>query len=136
MLANLRHYLERHAGVPRRVAWPRRKIGISREATFQKLLGRGGLFQAGALDQLREGQRYSLRAATGDAFSGHVEFVRPPRGFCITVENLNNALLWLGIEGSAGKHEVQLWLSAYGLPDAQVTAFKESWAGILQKLFP
>ena len=135
MLTNLRHYIERHMGVPRQVALPRRKISVSREAAFQKLMGDGGLFVKGALGDLREGQRYSLLAATGETLSGRVEFVRPPRGFCVTVKSLSDALFWLTIEGPPGTHEVQLWLSAYGLSGAQVTTFGESWAGVLDKLF-
>jgi hypothetical protein len=73
--------------------------------------------------------------ATGSTFSGRVEFLRPPRGFCLTVENLNDALFWLTIEGAPGNHEVQLWLSAYGLSATQVAAFGKSWAGVLDNLF-
>lgn len=135
MLTNLKHYLERHAGVPRQVAWPRRKVEMPREVAFQKVMGRGGIFAESALDLLREGERYSLRTATGNTFSGNVQFVRPPRGFCVTVDQLNDALFWLTIEGAPGKHEVQLWLSAYGLPASQVAAIGDQWFGVLERLF-
>jgi uncharacterized protein YndB with AHSA1/START domain len=135
MLTNLRHYMERHLGVPRLVAWPRKKVEMPREAIFQKLMARDGLFVEPAIAHLREGERYSLRTATGNTFSGKVEFLRPPRGFCVTVESLNDALFWLTIEGSAGNYEPQLWLSAYGLPAWQVAAFGAQWSGLLNKLF-
>jgi hypothetical protein len=99
MLTCLKHYLERHAGVPQIVAWPRRKVEMPREAPFQKLLGRGGLFAEPAIEQLRAGQPYSLLAATREPFTGRVEFVRPSRGICVTVNQLNDALFWLTIEG-------------------------------------
>lgn len=133
MLVNLRHYLERHAGVPRVVAWPRLKVTGSREDAYERLMGADGLFPESATKKLREGGRYSARAASGEQFSGRVEFVRPPRGFCVTVENLNEALLWLTIEGSPGKHEVQLWLSTYGVPQEEVDAFRERWQDCLER---
>ena len=34
------------------------------------------------------------------------------------VGELNDALVWLTIEGLSGKIEAQLWLSAFGVPQA------------------
>jgi hypothetical protein len=76
-----------------------------------------------------------LEAATGESFEGRVEFVRPPRGFCLSVRHLNDALLWLTIEGIPGEHDVQLWLSAYNLPEAKVEAFERQWAEVLAGIF-
>lgn len=132
MLLNLRHYLERHAGTPRLVAWPRRKVVISREEAYRRLAAPGGLFREGA-GGLTPGAEYMLEAATGENFEGRVEFVRPPRGFCLSVRQLNDALLWLTIEGIAGQHDVQLWLSAYNLPQAKVDAFEKDWGAVLER---
>jgi len=134
MLLNLRRYLERHAGTPRRVGWPRLKVSVSREEAYQRLAAPGGLFREGA-GGLVAGADYMLEAATGGNFEGRVEFVRPPRGFCISVRDLNDALLWVTIEGIAGEHEVQLWLSAYGVPQAEVESFEREWAGVLSRIF-
>jgi len=62
--------------------------------------------------------------------------VRELRSFCVTVEHLNGGLFWPTIEGAAGKHDVQIWLSTYGVPRAQVDAFGERCSGVLQRLFP
>jgi hypothetical protein len=51
------------------------------------------------------------------------------------VRELNDALLWLTIKGSAGTIEVQIWLSAFGLPQEQVAAFGERWKKQLEKTF-
>jgi len=134
MLVNLRHYLERHAGTPRQVAWPRRQVTVSRDEAYQRLAAPGGLFREGARGFVA-GSEYMLEAATGEQFEGSVEFVRPPRGFCVSVRHLNDALLWLTIEGGPGQHEVQLWLSAYNLPPAKVVAFEKDWAGVLERAF-
>ena len=131
MLVNLRHYLERHAGTPRRVTWPRRKISLTREEAYRRLAAPGGLFREGA-GGLREGDEYMLESAARESFEGTVEFVRPPRGFCVSVRHLNDALFWLTIEGIAGEHEAQIWLSTYNLPQAKVEALERQWAETLK----
>jgi uncharacterized protein YndB with AHSA1/START domain len=136
MLANLRHYLERHRGTPRRVAWPRIKIEMPREVAYERLLAPDGLFRDTSLAGLKPGERFGLRASTEETLTGRVEFMAPPRGFCLMVENLNEALLWLSIEGSGGHHEAGLWLSAYGLPQSEVDGFEQRWSAALEKLFP
>lgn len=133
MLVNLRHYLERHAGTPRRVAWPRRKVAVSRDEAYRRLAAPGGLFREGA-GGLSSGAEYMLEAATGENFEGGVEFVRPPRGFCLSVRNLNDALFWLTIEGITGEHEAQIWLSAYNLSQAKVEAFERDWGAVLERV--
>ena len=133
MLTNLRHYLESHPGMPRLVAWSRQKVAQPRPQIYEKLAGAGGLFAEG-VGTLAGGGRYTLRAATGDSFTGRVEFIVPPRGFCLTVDGLNGALYWLSIEGAGPEHNAQVWLSAYGVPQAQVDAFKQTWDGVLAKL--
>lgn len=119
MLFNLRHYLECHSGRPRLVAWPRRKVEMTRASVYEKLAGPGGLFVEGALN-LSAGQPYSLRTATNESWSGRVEFIVPGRGFCVTVKSLNDALAWLTIEGAGPEHDAQFWFSTYGLPQSQV----------------
>ena len=134
MLTNLRYYLERHAGNPRLVAWPRLKVALSREEAHRRLVAPGGLFREGA-GGLVAGTEYMLESATGESFEGQVEFVKPPRGFCVSVRHLNDALLWLTIEGSGAEHDVQLWLSTYGLSQAKVDAFAKQWESVLGRVF-
>jgi uncharacterized protein YndB with AHSA1/START domain len=135
MLLSLQVALERHPGTVRQVAWPRLKVTLSREDAYQKLLSAGALFSEDVQAALKPGEEYSLTTTTGDSFSGRVEFVREPRGFCLTVYDLNDALLWLTIEGSPGQIEVQVWLSAFSLPLSQVEAFGKKWERRLQEIF-
>jgi uncharacterized protein YndB with AHSA1/START domain len=136
MLRNLRHYLERHRGTPRLVAWPRLKVQPSIEEAWQRLMGADGLVREGALAGLRPGDRYRWQAATGDTFEGVVQFLNPVKNFCATVENLNDALLLVGVSQLFGQREVSLWLSAYGVPPEQVEALNERFLGLLRALFP
>jgi hypothetical protein len=134
MLLNMRHYLEKHAGQPRLVAWPRVKVEMPREEVFKKLAGPRGIFDQGATGNLLAGERYSLRTATDESWSGRTGFVVPPRGLCVTVESLNDALAWLTIEGGGPTHDVQLWFSTYGIEPIDVDALQEKWSKALQQV--
>ncbi len=136
MLVNLRHYLERHSGTPRVVAWPRKKVAVTREEAYERIAGPTGLFHGASATRERPGAAYAARTAWNESYSGRVEFVVPPRGFCVSVQELNDALLWLTIEGVAGQHEAQLWLSAYGVPQRQMDEFAKHGAALLDRLFP
>lgn len=133
MVTNLRHYLARHAGQPRLVAWPRRKVELPRAAVYEKLAGSGGIFIEGA-QNLKPGAPYELRTAVNESWSGRAEFIVPGRGFCVSVASLNDALAWLTIEGSGHEHDVQLWFSTYGLPQSQVREIETRWANELKRI--
>jgi hypothetical protein len=134
MLVNLRHYLERHAGQPRRVAWPRHMAGMPPEVIYKKLAAPHGIFVEGAQGALRAGELYSLRTATAEGWTGRVEFVVPPRGFRVTVESLNDALAWLTIEGAGPTFEAQLWFSIYGIARSEVDALEARWSKALERI--
>jgi uncharacterized protein YndB with AHSA1/START domain len=134
MLFNLREYLEKHAGQARLVAWPRVQVEMARELIYEKLAGTNGIFAEGSLGKWREGATYSLRTSLGEVWAGRVAFLMPPRGFCVTVESLNDALAWFTIEGAGGTFEAQLWLSTYGLPQERVTQLESQWHAQMQKI--
>jgi hypothetical protein len=127
--------LDRHRGVPRQVAWPRRKVTPSRGDAYGKLLSAGALFKADRKAALRPGETYSLATVTGESYSGRVEFVREPRGFCLTVRELNDAVLWLTTEGAPGGIEAQAWLSAFAIDPSQLESLSETWQRRLQEIF-
>jgi hypothetical protein len=100
MLASLRWTLERHRGEDRKAAWPRVKVNVTREEAYRKLLAPGNLFAENPKNILRDGQEYLLRTFAGEDFGGRAEFIRPLRGFCVSVRELNEALLWFTVEGA------------------------------------
>jgi hypothetical protein len=116
MLLGLRWCLERHPGEKRLVAWARRKTANPREQEYGRLLRPEALFREG-LDSIDEGKPFDLRTCGGQAWAGLVEFVRAGRGFCLSVRELNQALLWVTIEGAGEALLAQIWLSAFGLPE-------------------
>jgi uncharacterized protein YndB with AHSA1/START domain len=135
ILASLRWAFERHPDEERRVAWPRLKVNVSREEAYSKLFAPGNLFVESPESVLREGQEYLLKTFAGATFSGRAEFIRPMRGFCVSVRELNDALLWFTIEGAPGKIEVQVWLSAFGLPQSELDKFAVQWESRLKEIF-
>jgi uncharacterized protein YndB with AHSA1/START domain len=135
MLLGLKVALERHRGVARQVAWPRLKVAVSREEAYRKLLNSGALFSQDLRAALHPGETYSVATPAGERYRGRVEFLRENRGFCLSVRELNDALLWLTIEGVAGSIEVQVWLSAFGLEPARVASFNENWQRRLREIF-
>jgi hypothetical protein len=118
-----------------RVAWPRQKTNLSREEAHRQLVGPGNLFADNLDNVLRKGHQYAFHNFLGQKFSGQVEFVRQLRGFCLTVRQLNDALLWFTIEGVPGKIEVQAWLSAFGLAQSRVDEFARNWQARPAKIF-
>jgi uncharacterized protein YndB with AHSA1/START domain len=133
MLANLRHYLAQHRGTPRQVVWHRAEVKMEREAAYRRFVACGGFFQDHTAENWSAGQRYFTYTSTGEAISGVVEFVQPPRGFCVSVDELNGALLWFSVEGSGARHEVQLWLSAYGVPQDRLDALGKRWGNFMKE---
>ena len=133
MLTNLRVYLELHHGEPRRVAWPRKNVAMTREAAWERLLNR--LDGMRAIASLKGGESFSVKVGVPEKLEGVVEFMLPPRGFCLRLANWKNALLWLSLEGGTEKTEVGFWLSAYGIAENDVKAFEQRWQAALEKAF-
>jgi len=86
--------------------------------------GKGGKIRLFAAGNLLPGKRYSFEVATDEVWSGRVEFIVRNRGFCVTVDSLNDALAWLTIEGSGPVHDAQFRFSTHGLPQPQVTTLE------------
>jgi uncharacterized protein YndB with AHSA1/START domain len=135
MLYGLRHYVRHHLGTPRIVAWPTRNVGVSPEVAWSRIMSPSGLLAEGSPASLRPGERYSIRAVTGDRFAGVVEAFQPGR-FRATVENMNNAFFAVMIEKCGGPTAAGLWLSTFGVPQAEADAFRDRWMRVLESLFP
>jgi len=97
-LFNLKHYLTRHRGTPRAMAFTRRPTEITRSILWERVVG--------AVD------RVMPRAVVAEA--------RPLRGLWATVPELNDAVLFLEIEGK----NLGVYLSTYGLPAEKVRELK------------
>jgi uncharacterized protein YndB with AHSA1/START domain len=134
-LRGLRHYLERHRGQDRVVAWTRATYDRSHEEAWQRLVGAGGWVREGRTEGLQEGDPYEVVTATGDMFRGSVHICNPPRQFSGTVANWNDGLLRVHLDRSGAQTEVILWLSTYGVPRADIGALQERWQDTLRRLY-
>ena len=114
--------------------WPRVKTSLTRDAAYEKLLAADGLFMDHARTARVVGKSYALRTTTGEKYSGKTELRKDGRGFCISVSELNDALLWVTMEGTTGALEVQIWLSAFGVAPANLAEFGERWKQRLETL--
>ncbi|NIR47874.1 SRPBCC domain-containing protein [candidate division KSB1 bacterium] len=135
-LMGLKHYVEHHFGAERSVAWANMLCAQPVELIWQKLMGDEGFVSEGSLKEMTEGDAYEVKASTGESFRGTIAYFNPPMDFVATAENLNNALLRVWIEEYRGKRVANVWLSAYGLPEAEVAEFQARWTHVLQNLFP
>ena len=134
----LQHYMHRHRGTRRHLIKVQTPLTVSHEQAWARMMGPGGLAREGSLSGLGEGDRYAVTTAAGDRMAGEVRLVFPPTDFAATVEGLNVSLLRLSIERFGfpdGPIMVQLWLSAYGVPEAELQDVESRWQGMLDDLF-
>ncbi len=134
-LRSLRHYLERHRGTIRRVAWSLVTLEVPWEEAWKRLMSRDGLLREGEIEGLKEGDRYSIKTATGQALSGVVHIVNIGTDFAGSVENLNDGLFRVGIEAAQKGVSAVLWLATYDLPQPRVLELKDGFESILKALF-
>lgn len=135
MLLSLQWTFERHPGAVRQVRWPRHTTGLSREETYARLLRAGGIFERDAASILTPGASYNATTTTGQNYSGQVEFLKPLRGFCISIRELNEALFWVTIEGTPDKIDAQIWLSAFNVAESELNSFEQRWSQRLREIF-
>jgi uncharacterized protein YndB with AHSA1/START domain len=118
-LYSLKHYLERHAGQSRHVAYLRRRVPLSREAAWARLTADAELGQW---------------LTTGRAFDD-----RPASQRAAVVGDPTDALLRISVEPAspgADHPEIVMWLSAWGDHERRVNDLGAAWQAALVRLFP
>jgi uncharacterized protein YndB with AHSA1/START domain len=118
-LRSLKHYLERHAGEPRHVVYLRRRIPLSSQDAWARLIA----------------DRTLSPWLTG----GQVFDRKPGIQHAAVVNDPPDALFRVSVEpGSAGtdEREIVLWLSAWGDQERRVSELRTKLAGALERLFP
>ena len=118
-LRGLQHYLRRHRGEPRRVAWVAARTFLSPEACYARCMGSAGLVREGTVEGVPEGDAYRIAGAAG-VFEGQVLVNRPPLDFAGTVTNLNDGLLRYEFYGGSAR----LWLATWGVDEQAVREFE------------
>ncbi len=64
-LRGLRHYLSRHRGMPRRVAWVAAPTSLSPDVCYARIMGPTGLAREGGVAGLGEGDAYRIVGTAG-----------------------------------------------------------------------
>jgi uncharacterized protein YndB with AHSA1/START domain len=129
-LFNLRHYLERHPGKPRSLAFERRKIGGPRGGFFPALLSKigysgGGTPAEGETVSIALGERrYAGRVAL--ALSDHLAVLIPA---------LDDGLLFFELEPGAEPH-LGVYLSTYGTDPQETASLRRGVTAFFDTLVP
>lgn len=135
-LYGLVHYLERHPGEDRAVAWAMHPYHGEHDAAWRRLTGPGGWLDSAQLGSLRPGERYAAQTATGEQLSGTLVLWQPPRQAAVRVDQFNDALLRVGLEaGHEGRFDVWLFMSAWGVDPDRVRAIEHGWSRYLASTF-
>ena len=141
-LRNLKHYVERHRGRDRVLAWAKGSSDLPQREVWAKLLAPGAisLESTSAADagdesiRLREGDRYSLRFGS-HRFEGTVA-VSIPDDFVGYVDNLHGGMVRVGTFRGGGRTGMMLWAVSYDDADApRLRAFEQDAQEFLEKTF-
>lgn len=128
-LRGLTHYLERHRGRDRAVAWVQQKITMPLDQMLDRLMGEGGFRAEPAWRTLRAGDQWRATNADGSPLTGEVLHFDPTGLIAIRLDQWNSALLRIEHEPAApdGFGGLWLWFSIYGEDPARVAALEEAW---------
>lgn len=148
-LWNLKHAVERHPGVSRRVISVRPWVTGSREEVWERLFGeevgkRGDVdafadsTPAGAIStrSLAVGDPFHRVLDGGEVLSGTIVFADRPWAFAGIVESLNDGVLHVEMEGSGERWRMGVWLSAYGVGKRRCDRVAAALDSTLGRLFP
>jgi uncharacterized protein YndB with AHSA1/START domain len=119
-LRSLKEYLERHRGEDREVVYLRRRVALSPEEIWSRMAAPGAL--------------------GGRPLGAEAILETPPRQWAAIVGKLDGALLRAGSDptgpADGGVRDVTLWLSAWGDARKELTAIREEWTTMLERLYP
>lgn len=140
-LEHLRVYVERHHGTPRDLISFRDTFALTRAEAFSRLVGAGGLSRDRTLERGEPGGRYETFTARADEISGRILLSSPGTGqIGLTIDQLNDAVLFLEMEPAKDGTRAGFWLSTYGLPADRVEEvrrrFREVYQGALSAAHP
>jgi uncharacterized protein YndB with AHSA1/START domain len=118
-LRSLKHYLERHAGKPRHVVYLRRRIQLSNQDAWSRIVG---------------DRELAPWLSRGEVFDH-----RPGSQYAAVVNDPVDALFRVSVEpagAGTNQRDITLWLSAWGDQGRKVNELRTRWAGVLERLFP
>lgn len=131
VLRDLRHYLQCYRGRVRHAASVHVATTAPLSVAWAKLVSPDAFPITGLLEV---GSPYTVHVATGDRFSGRVEYTVPGRTFYGTVQELGGGTLELSTYRGGGQTGVHVRLGVYG-EGVSVSAFEARTSELLNRLF-
>jgi uncharacterized protein YndB with AHSA1/START domain len=131
-LFNLKHALERHRGLDRRQLSARFRT-TAPAGEDHPIFGPKGLRVHPPVGHLRPGDACRLTLGGVDA-DATVAVHRAPRTIAFVVPAWNDALLFVEREGLKDTHQLGVWLSLYGVPEATVAPLRQGLADLQSAL--
>jgi uncharacterized protein YndB with AHSA1/START domain len=128
-LTSLRHYVERHLGQERAVAWSIGKPSSTPDAAWTALCA-----AIGDLDAARAGERIALRFGPGAAIEGRC-LRTGQREITVDADGLGDGFLRIGVESCTGELQVWLWLALWGRPQDETERFQQAFDALVARLF-
>ena len=133
-LWNLRHYLERHSGVPRIMISGRRKTSRRVADVWAALLGPDAM-AVSSLETLTSGDSLGLKIGTS-SFSGEIAYLRAPHNLAGTLTELNDGLIFIEMEPSGGDSwACGVWISVYGVDATEAGALQLRLDELMDQVF-
>lgn len=127
-LFSLKHYLERHAGVPRVSLLCRRKVETPHREAWLSFLKELGIDEAA----MKPGA--SIAIGQGDArLECTTQLAVAPREWGAVVRNLNDSILRVLVERCGGPLEILFWLASYDVPRERLDKIEESFNRIMDR---
>jgi len=131
-LFNLKHALERHRGVDRQQLSARFRT-TARAGEDHPVFGAKGLRVQPPVAGLQPGD--ACRLSLGGMEVGAAVAVRhAPRTVAFVVPAWNDALLFVEREGMKETHQLGVWLSLYGVPEATAAPLRQGLADVQSAL--
>jgi hypothetical protein len=112
-LENLRIYLEKLQGRTRRMISDRIEVEMPRTEFWRRLLSDAGGFLVGATGTAHTGDTLRVRLQDGTSSRAMVELAIEAKGLGLRFPELQDALLFIEMEGRKNKFHVGYWFSVY-----------------------
>lgn len=132
-LRGLRHYLERHAGTPRRVVRASVTYSMDQRTAWDRLAGPDGWLTLETAPTEEGPARFAAHTATDDILTGTLHDVDPPKQIVAAVGEFNDALFRLQVLPKSIGSTATLWLSTYGADEAACARVERDWQAWLDE---
>ncbi len=116
-LRSLKHYLERHQGSRRAIAWARVRVAADRARAWARLFSDDALRVTPEHSSLHPGDSCAIRSPDGLDLAGSTLIAQPPAQFAAVLPALNDALFRVEaalLPPAPGTLEVWAWVSLWG----------------------